>query len=86
MEFTEAERRTIDDIHKRNFEGLTPDEVQLYGRWCADVAAEKREIELRDDAFMAALAEQGAMYRAQAEEAKQRFNERLQKMRSKYDG
>lgn len=31
--FTEQERMTIDDIHRRNFENLTPDEVALLLRW-----------------------------------------------------
>lgn len=31
--FTEQERMTIDDIHRRNFENLTSDEVALLLRW-----------------------------------------------------
>ena len=34
-EFTEHERNTIDDIYKREFQDMTPDEVQLLLRWNA---------------------------------------------------
>jgi hypothetical protein len=32
-EFTEKERKTINDIYRREFQDMTPDEVQLLLRW-----------------------------------------------------
>ena len=31
--FTEAERHKIVELHQREFQNMTPDEVQLYARW-----------------------------------------------------
>lgn len=42
-EFTEQELRSVNDMHKRQFENLTADEVALLIRWnTAKVAAETR--------------------------------------------
>lgn len=86
MAFTEEERRIIDDLHKREFADMTPEEAQLYGRWCAESAAEKREIELREDALIEELAARGEMHRAQAREAQARFEEHMQRIRARMEG
>lgn len=77
MAFTEKERHIIDDIHKREFTDMTPEEVRLYGRWCAENAANERESELRNDALMSELAARGEMHRAQAREAQARFEDHV---------
>lgn len=42
-EFTEQERHLIDDMHRRNLEGLTADEVKLLMRWNAAVTLQQDE-------------------------------------------
>ena len=42
-EFTEQERHQIDDMHRRNLEGLSADEVKLLMRWNAAVALQQDE-------------------------------------------
>lgn len=51
IEFTEQEQNIITDIHKRNFENLTPDEVQLYARWKTAIALRDTEFQSKQDAM-----------------------------------
>lgn len=44
MDFTAQERKRIDEITAAGYEGMSADDVQLYGRWCASIA-------VRDEAF-----------------------------------
>lgn len=50
-DFTESERNIINDIHKREFADMTPDEVILYAEWVTC----KARIEERNSEQMKAL-------------------------------
>lgn len=52
-DFTEAERAIITDIHRREFQGMTAEEVALYAEWVAleskldaSVTAQRQALEL----------------------------------------
>ena len=73
--FTEQERRTLDDIHKREFQNMTASEVSLYARW----VAEQARIEAEHSAQIALWREESAAKQAlmheQAALAKQNLND-----------
>lgn len=47
MSFTEEEKNIINDIYKRNFANMTPEEVQLYARWNAENALRDAEFQTK---------------------------------------
>ena len=73
--FTEAERATINDLYKREFQDMTQEEITLYGEWMQQIGEDKREIELKDDAIMQALHAKAEMFHEQAKTAKLVFEE-----------
>ena len=62
-EFTEKERNTIDDIYRREFQDMTPDEVQLLLRWNAAQAK-------NDELVKAEIAAMNAEKEARIEETR----------------
>lgn len=62
-EFTEKERNTIDDIYRREFQGMTPEEVQLLLRWNAAQAK-------NDELVKAEIAAMNAEKEARIEETR----------------
>lgn len=84
MSFTEAERHIIDNIYKREFQDMTPDEVQLYGRWCAETAAEKKELEVREEAFYKEMNARAELYTAQANESRAAFEKLVAETQAKW--
>ena len=84
MAFTEAERHTIDDLYKREFKDMTPEEVQLYGRWCAETAAEKKELEVREEAFYKEMTARAELYTAQANESRAAFEKLVAETKEKW--
>lgn len=84
MSFTEAERHAIDNIYKREFQDMTPEEVQLYGRWCAETAAEKKDLEVREEAFYKEMNARAELYTAQASESRAAFEKLVAETRAKW--
>lgn len=74
-QFTEQERHTIDDIHKRNFQDMTPDEVQLYARWTATKAVADSEHQAKLELWREMSAARSAARKEQAALAKQNLKE-----------
>lgn len=62
-EFTEKERRTIDDIYKREFQNMSGEEVQLLLRWNAAQAK-------NDELVKAEIAAMNAEKEARIEETR----------------
>lgn len=62
-EFTEHERNTINDIYRREFQDMTPDEVQLLLRW--NTAQAKN-----DELVKAEIGNMQALYASQIEESR----------------
>lgn len=50
-DFTEEERAIINDIHKRQFADMTPEEVILYGEWQGLKARLDAELVARENAL-----------------------------------
>lgn len=50
-DFTEEERAIINDIHKRQFADMTPEEVILYGEWQGLKARLDAELLARENAL-----------------------------------
>lgn len=67
-DFTEAERNTITDLHRRNFENITPEEAILYGEWMA-VNSKLETIAGEQVNAIRQLAEKDLQLKQQAEQA-----------------
>lgn len=52
-DFTEAERAIINDMHRREFADLTPDEAMLWGEWNAVLGKIDADIAARNAALNA---------------------------------
>lgn len=88
-DFTESERNTINDIHKREFANMTPDEVMLYAEWVACKAKiEERNSEQvkalwqKTEAEIRACEAQEKASLAQLRELEQQAQDRLAKVRN----
>ncbi len=64
MEFTNAEKRRIDELYGNDFQGVTPDDMPLVQRW----EQHKAQLHVKRDAEIAALNEENA---ARLEKVKQ---------------
>jgi hypothetical protein len=62
-DFTEAERAMINDIYKREFQDMTPDEVQLYGEWQAVNARLDANVQARRETLEAEMTANVEIYR-----------------------
>lgn len=51
--FTEVERHKIAELHQREFQDMTPDEVALYARWESLKAVNSAEVQSQLDAITA---------------------------------
>ena len=60
--YTEAEKKQINDFARRNYQNLTPEETALLNRWNADKAAFELEAETNRQNMLA----QNALTRARA--------------------
>lgn len=60
--YTEAEKKQINDFARRNYQNLTPEETALLNRWNADKAAFELEAQTNRQNMLA----QNALTRAQA--------------------
>ena len=83
MEFTEQERHAIDDIYKREFKDLTPDEVQLYARWESFKAATARETELLETEHMKRLQAETKKAQLEYNLAKARFDAEIERINAR---
>ena len=73
-EFTEQELHAIDDMHRRNLEGLTSDEVQLLVRY-------NQAIALQTAKFQAEQERANAEMKARIEQSETQTNAALDMMR-----
>ena len=73
--FTEEERHTLDDIHKRYFKDMTPDEVQLYARWTAANAVADSEHQAKLELWREMSQARSAARQEQAALAKQNLKD-----------
>jgi hypothetical protein len=62
-DFTETERTAINDIYKREFQDMTPDEVQLYGEWQAVNARLDADVQARRETLETEMTASVEMYR-----------------------
>lgn len=74
-QFTEQERRTIDDIYKREFQNMTAEEVQLYARWTAALALNESEHQAKLELWRTESAARIAARQEQAALAKQNLKD-----------
>ena len=73
--FTEQERHAIDDLHKREFQNMTAEEVALYTRWVTWNAQRDAEFTAKIGLMQQANAAKIELMQEQAALAKQNLNE-----------
>lgn len=74
-QFTEHERDIITNLAKREYQDMTPEEVQLYARWQAAKALADSEFEHEREQREALTAEKLALAQAQNDAAIAAINE-----------
>ncbi len=74
-QFTEQERNIITDLAKRQYQGMTAEEVQLYARWQSAKALDESDYQHALEQREAVTAEKLALARAQNDAAIAAINE-----------
>lgn len=74
-QFTEAERKTMTDLAKRNYQNMTQAELQLYTRWNNAKALADAQFELEKQQREALTAQQLALAQQQTAAAIAAINE-----------
>lgn len=76
----------IEDIKKAISEGTaTPEQIETYATWKADMAAENARDEMINDAVITEIRAKTAMYREQTELARQRQRQLAQEAQARLE-
>ena len=88
-DFSESERNIINDIHRREFADMTPDEVMLYAEWVACKAKieernseQAQALQRKMEAEIRACEAQEKASLAQLQELERQAQERLARARN----